>query len=717
MKKIVAFTGNPNAGKTTLFNELSGTRQYVGNWPGVTVEKKEAGMRGAQDIRLVDLPGTYSLSPYSSEERIARNYLIEEAPSLVVAVVDASNLERNLYLCSQLVEMGRPLLIALNMMDVVEKRKQCIDVKALSEKLGVPIYPVAAINGTGMDALRQGIEEALEAPLLPSKPLAMDEALEADLLAIEAALESVPEAQRRYVAMRLFEQDLEALASFSLTGEAKALAKAKAEAAAAREDDTPEGVVANARYEKIAALLDGVSERVGTEKVHGSDRIDRLVTSRIFGLPIFVLIMFFVYWISTFGGGIGDTVTGWTNDVFVGEMIQGNVASFVESIGASEFMQGLIVDGIVGGVGAVIGFLPQMAMLFFALSLLEQVGYMARVAFLMDRLFRRFGLSGKSFIPILVSSGCAVPGIMATRTIENERDRRMTIMLTPMIPCGAKLPVIALIAGAIFNEAWWFAPVIYFICIGTIVLSGIILKKFKYFAGEPAPFVMELPPYHLPSLKNLFRQIWERVSSFVAKAGTVILLSSIVIWLFTNLNFSFQMVSEQDESIFAQLAMRLEPLFAPLGFPYWQAIVGTVAGLVAKENLLSAMAVLYPIASDAAEAIVDDSTPLWTEVHKMFAGNPSALAAGLSWLSFNMLCIPCFAAIGSTRREMASSRWTWFTIAFQIGVAYLVAFILYHLLSLILAGVFGVMTVVAALLALLVLYLLFRPQPSFKKGA
>lgn len=711
MSHLFALAGNPNSGKTTLFNELTGANQYVGNWPGVTVEKKEGKLKKKKDIKVMDLPGIYSLSPYTLEEVIARDFILDEHPDVIINLVDGSNLERNLYLTTQLIELGVPVVVAMNMMDMVEKNRDVIDIEKLEDILGCEVVPITAVKGTGIDKLIEAAERAAEAGKTP-KPCKFSNEIEEALEKITAELPAdTPEALKRWYAVKVFERDEKALAKLGLAKEkADACEKIISDYEEALDDES-ECILSNERYDEIRKILGAFYTRSDRGELTKSDKIDKIITNRVLGLPIFIAIMFFVYWLSTFGAGPGTAITDWTNDVFVAEWIQGNVATFLESINTSEWLQGLVVDGIIGGVGAVIGFLPQMAILFLCLSFLEQVGYMARIAFLMDKVFRKFGLSGKSFVPILISTGCAVPGIMATRTIENDKDRRMTVMLTSFIPCGAKLPVIALIAGAVFGEAWWFAPLIFFACIAAIIISGIILKKTKWFAGEPAPFVMELPPYHWPNLKSLFLQIWERLSSFIVKAGTIILISSIIIWILSSLSWSFNLV-EAEDSILASIGRVFEPIFAPVGFGKWQAIAGTVSGLVAKENLISSMAILFPDISanaDVIEEIVDDSEPLWPHINELFTG-----AGAFAFLMFNMLCAPCFAAIGSIKREMGSKKWTWLTIAFQTVTAYVTALLIYQIGSLFAGGSFGFATAVAFVLLAGILYLLFRPDPYGK---
>lgn len=706
MSMTMALAGNPNSGKTTLFNALTGASQYVGNWPGVTVEKKEGRLRGHKDVKITDLPGIYSLSPYTLEEVIARDYLLEADVDVVINLVDGSNLERNLYLTTQVIEMGLPVVVALNMMDLVKKRRDKIDVASLSGKLGCPVIPITAVRGEGIDELIEAAIEAAEAKTLPNRVRLSDD-LEAVLDRLYGLVDGkVPETRTRWAAIKLFERDRRAIEKLMLPEAVTEAAEPIIAAYEAEKDDDSESLLTSERYEEIANLLSTGYVRARRAALSLSDKIDRVVTNRVLGLPIFIAVMFFVYWLATFGGGPGTIVTDWTNDVFVGEIIAGNAEAWLEGINAAPWLTGLLVDGIIAGVGAVIGFLPQMAILFIMLSLLEQIGYMARIAFLMDRLFRKFGLSGKSFIPILISSGCAVPGIMATRTIENDKDRRMTVMLTPFIPCGAKLPLIAMIAGAMFGDAWWFAPVIYFCCIAAIIVGGIILKKTRWFAGEPAPFVMELPPYHLPRLKALGLQVWERIRSFIVKAGTIILLSSIVIWLLSSFSWSFRMV-DSDQSILASIGRFFAPIFAPLGFGRWEAVVGTISGLVAKENLISSMAILIPDLAAVADDLVEESEPLWPYLASWFT-----TVGGFSFLLFNMLCAPCFAAIGSSRREMGSAGWTWATVGFQTGFAYVISFCYYQLASVIVGDfAFNFVTVIAIVVTALVLFLLFRPDP------
>lgn len=712
MSYVFALAGNPNSGKTTLFNDLTGASQYVGNWPGVTVEKKEGKLKGHKDVHVTDLPGIYSLSPYSLEEVIARDYLVDEKVDVVINLVDASNLERNLYLTTQILEMGLPVVVALNMMDRVNKQGDKIEAGKLSEMLGCPVVPIVAVKGQGVSELIAAAMKCAEKPESP-KTFSFSEPVEKALEGISELLPAaVPAKLKRWYSVKLFERDEKVLEKLSLSSDVKAKVEALVKEIETKEDDDSESILTHERYTEIRDTLKDVFTRSNRAHNTLSDKIDRIVTNRILGLPIFVVIMFVVYWFSTFSEGIGTKVTDWTNDVFVGEWIMGAASSLMETLHASEFVSGLFVDGAVAGVGAVIGFLPQMAMLFFFLSLLEQVGYMARVAFLMDRIFRKFGLSGKSFIPILVSSGCAVPGIMTTRTIENDKDRRMTIMLTSFIPCGAKLPVIALIAGAVFGGKWWFGPSIYFACIATIIISGIILKKTRWFEGDPAPFVMELPPYHIPQAKSLFLQIWERLKSFFVKAGTIIFLSSIIIWLLSNVGWNFA-IADPENSILASIGRFFAPLFVPVGFGKWQAVVGTFSGLVAKENLLASMAVLFPDIAAVADEMVDDSQAMWPHIQQLFTA-PGAFA----FLIFNMLCAPCFAAIGSISREMSSAKWTWLTLGFQTLAAYVGALLIFQLGTLFTGGGFGVGTAVALVVLAVLLYLLFRPDPykKAKKG-
>lgn len=700
----IALAGNPNCGKTTMFNDLTGSNQFVGNWPGVTVEKKEGKLKGHKDVIITDLPGIYSLSPYTLEEVVTRNYLIQEKPDVILNLVDGSNIERNLYLTTQLTEMGIPVVIALNMMDVVRKNGDHIDTKKLSDELGCPVIETSAVKGEGcMKAAEQAIAMAESAGEFSAKHT-FDHAVETALSEIESMVEGlVPAENSRWFAVKLFERDEKVLDSLSLAQNLKLRLEDIISELEKKEDDDAESIITNERYSYIAKLVGRCLQKKKTGMTT-SDKIDRIVTNRWLALPIFAVVMTLVYYISW--TTVGTIVTDFTNDTLFGEWISPAVENFLVRIGTADWLVGLIVEGIVGGVGAVLGFVPQMLVLFLLLCLLEDCGYMARVAFIMDRIFRRFGLSGKSFIPMLIGTGCGVPGIMASRTIEQDRDRKMTIMTTTFIPCGAKMPIVGLIAGALFGGAWWVAPSAYFIGVAAIVISGILLKKTKMFAGEPAPFVMELPAYHAPTAVNILRGTWERGWSFIKKAGTVILLASIFVWFTKSFGFvdgSFGMVEDMDASILAAIGGFVAPIFAPLGFGNWQSTVATVLGLVAKEEVVGVFGVLYGVAGDALE-LVEEGT--FNELGPI-AQHFTALSA-YSFLIFNLLCAPCFAAIGAIKREMNNPKWTWFAIGYQTVFAYTIALIVYQLGLLFTGGSFGIGTIAALVLLAAYIWLLVR---------
>ena len=699
MSLRIALAGNPNCGKTTLFNALTGSTQYVGNWPGVTVEKKEGKYRKQKDVIITDLPGIYSLSPYTLEEVVARNYLLKEKPDAILNIVDATNLERNLYLTTQCMELGIPVVIALNMMDIIEKNGDHINVKTLSDKLGVKIVEISALKGTGVDKAAEAAIDAAKKKTVPAYPRFSGE-VEGVLDSIRPVLNNVPADKQRWYEIKVFERDEKIGDQINYDKEAAEKIIAAAEK---KMDDDSESIITNERYEYISGLLEGSYVKKNAGSMTISDKIDRIVTNRWLAIPIFLLVMWVVYFLAI--NTIGAMGTDWVNDVLFGEIIPGAVEGFLDSIGTADWLKGLILDGIVAGVGAVLGFLPQMIVLFICLAFLEGCGYMARIAFIMDRIFRRFGLSGKSFIPMMVGTGCGVPGVMASRTIENERDRRMTIMTTTFIPCGAKLPIIGLIAGALFGNSALVGWSAYVVGIAAIVISGIILKKTKMFAGEPAPFVMELPAYHIPTLSSIFHSVWERASSFVKKAGTVILLATILVWFMSSfgfLNGSFQMLPEEDfmeHSILAALGNTVAWIFAPLGWGSWKPAVATVTGLIAKENVVGTFGILYKYGE-----VSEMGEEIWTNLQ----AEMTALA-GYSFLVFNLLCAPCFAAIGAIKREMNSARWTWFAIGYQCGFAYLASLVIYQIGS----AVTGNMNPVGLIVALAVLagtlYLLFRP--------
>ncbi len=700
----IALAGNPNCGKTTMFNDLTGSNQFVGNWPGVTVEKKEGKLKGNKDVIITDLPGIYSLSPYTLEEVVTRNYLIQEKPDVILNLVDGSNIERNLYLTTQLTEMGIPVVIALNMMDVVRKNGDHIDTKKLSDELGCPVIETSAVKGEGcMKAAEQAIAMAESAGEFSAKHT-FDHAVETALSEIESMVEGlVPAENSRWFAVKLFERDEKVLDSLSLAQNLKLRLEDIISELEKKEDDDAESIITNERYSYIAKLVGRCLQKKKTGMTT-SDKIDRIVTNRWLALPIFAVVMTLVYYISW--TTVGTIVTDFTNDTLFGEWISPAVENFLVRIGTADWLVGLIVEGIVGGVGAVLGFVPQMLVLFLLLCLLEDCGYMARVAFIMDRIFRRFGLSGKSFIPMLIGTGCGVPGIMASRTIEQDRDRKMTIMTTTFIPCGAKMPIVGLIAGALFGGAWWVAPSAYFIGVAAIVISGILLKKTKMFAGEPAPFVMELPAYHAPTAVNILRGTWERGWSFIKKAGTVILLASIFVWFTKSFGFvdgSFGMVEDMDASILAAIGSFVAPIFAPLGFGNWQSTVATVLGLVAKEEVVGVFGVLYGVAGDALELVEEGAFNELGPIAQHF----TALSA-YSFLIFNLLCAPCFAAIGAIKREMNNPKWTWFAIGYQTVFAYTIALIVYQLGLLFTGGSFGIGTIAALVLLAAYIWLLVR---------
>ena len=717
MRMKIALAGNPNCGKTTMFNDLTGSSQYVGNWPGVTVEKKEGRLRGHKDVIITDLPGVYSLSPYTLEEVVTRDYLANERPDAVIDLVDGTNLERNLYLTTQLLELGLPVVMALNMIDLVRKNGDQIDTQKLGAALGCEIIETSALKGTGsMEAAQKAIalagkKQAVEPKHQFSQPV--EEAL-AHIASLVNG--SVPSEQARWFAVKLFERDEKVQAACKFSADVTEKIEAAVSAVEKELDDDGESIITNERYTYIAQLMKNCVHKK-TKGLTTSDQIDRIVTNRWLALPIFAIIMFLVYYVSV--TTVGTIVTDFTNDTLFGEWIQPAVGGWMETVGAADWLTGLVVDGLIGGVGAVLGFVPQMFILFFFLSILEDCGYMARVAFIMDRIFRKFGLSGKSFIPMLISSGCGVPGIMATKTIENEKDRRMTIMTTTFIPCGAKLPIIALIFGAMFGteQGGWVAPLFYFLGIAAVILSGIMLKKTRMFAGDPAPFVMELPQYHLPAPKSVLIHMWERCRAFIIKAGTVIFVACGVVWFLSNfgwadggasfglLDMEDPLVNQMDFSILAYIGNAVAWIFAPLGFGTWQATVASISGLVAKENVVGTFGVLFGLA-DAGET----DPGLWTAVSGMLP----MLCTKLSFLAFNLLCAPCFAAIGAIKREMASAKWTAFAIGYQCVFAYAVALMIQQFGLLIAGAGFTVGSAAAVIVLLLMLYFLFRPAPDRK---
>ena len=701
----IALAGNPNSGKTTLFNALTGSNQFVGNWPGVTVEKKEGKLKGHNDVVITDLPGIYSLSPYSLEEVVARNYLIQERPDAILNIVDGTNLERNLYLTTQLLELSIPTVIAVNMADILAKTGEKINTEELSRRLGCDVVEISAMKGTGVKEVAAKAVAAARSGAAPRSEHHFAADVEEALASIEERLTGVvPPERSRFFAVKLFERDEKIAESAQGIPDVGDIIE-RVETA---HDDDAESIITNERYNYISSIIQGCYLKKAARTMTTSDKIDRWVTNRFLALPIFAAIITLVYYISV--TTVGDVVTSWTNDVLFGEIIPPMVENFLVSVGCAEWLQSLILDGIVAGVGAVLGFVPQMLVLFFFLAFLESCGYMARIAFILDRIFRRFGLSGKSFIPMLIGTGCGVPGIMASRTIENDRDRKMTIMTTTFIPCGAKLPIIALVAGAFFGNAWWVGPSAYFVGIAAIVCSGIILKKTRLFAGDPAPFVMELPAYHMPTLSNVLRSMWERGWSFIKKAGTVILLSTIVIWFTSTYGIvdgSFTAVEDLNQSFMAVIGQSFAWIFAPLGFGDWKAAVASINGLVAKENLVSTFGVLFGFAE-----VAEDGAEYWDLLRSSMS-----LAAGYSFLVFNLLCAPCFAAIGAIKREMNNTRWTLIAVGYQTVFAYAVSLCIYQFGTLLTGGGFGIGTIAAVAVAAGFLWLLTRPDPQKKKAA
>ncbi len=701
MHITIALAGNPNSGKTTMFNSLTGSNQYVGNWPGVTVEKKEGRLKGHKDIIIQDLPGIYSLSPYTLEEVVARNYLINDKPDAIINILDGTNIERNLYLTTQLIELGIPTVVAVNMIDIVRKNGDVLNLKKLGEALGCEVIETSALKGDGLrEATEKAVALAAGSDYQTNLPSVFDGSVEHAIAHIEESLEGrVPERYLRWYAIKLFERDEKILEELPLNTELKDHLEAHIAECEAEMDDTAESIITNQRYAYISKLVASAVKKKPRKGGSTSDKIDRIVTNRILALPIFALVMFCVYYISI--TTIGDLVTAFTNDTLFGEWIIGGLGTWFSSIGVSDWLTGLVVDGIIGGVGAVIGFVPQMLILFLMLSILEDIGYMARVAFIMDRIFRKFGLSGKSFIPMLIGSGCSVPGIMASRTIENERDRRMTVMTTSFIPCGAKMPIIALFAGALFGGSGWIATSAYFIGVAAVIISGIILKKTKPFAGKPAPFVLELPSYHVPAAVNVLRSTWERGWSFIRRAGTVILLSSIVLWFlqaFGVVNGVFQMVDDNNTSLLAGLGSIVSPIFAPLGFGSWKPAVATFTGLIAKENVVGTFGILYGFAE-----VAENGAEIWSQLAADFTG-----LTAYSFMLFNLLCAPCFAAMGAIKREMNSGKWTWAAIGYMTVFAYAVSLIVYQLGSFLAYGIFTAGTAVALLILTGIIWLMLR---------
>ena len=704
----IALAGNPNSGKTTLFNALTGSNQFVGNWPGVTVEKKEGKWKEDKEVVIMDLPGIYSLSPYTLEEVVARNYLITERPDAILNIVDGTNLERNLYLTTQLLELGIPVVMAINMMDIVRKNGDEINTKKLAEKLGCEVVTISALKGDGIkDAASRAVKHAGQKAGQESVHEFAPE-VENYLNEIEGRLGyEIPEEQKRFYAIKLFERDDKIKDAMKNAPDVEdIIARAEKEM-----DDDAESIITNERYSFIGSIIGDCLKKNKTQELTTSDKIDRIVTNRWLALPIFAAVMWLVYYVSV--TTVGSILTDWTNDTLFGEWIIPAAQSFFEGIGCADWLTGLIVDGVISGVGAVLGFVPQMLVLFIFLAFLESCGYMARIAFIMDRIFRKFGLSGKSFIPMLIGTGCGVPGVMASRTIENDRDRKMTVMTTTFIPCGAKLPIIALIAGALFDGASWVAPSAYFVGIAAIICSGIILKKTKMFAGDPAPFVMELPAYHMPTVGNVLRSMWERGWSFIKKAGTIITLSTIVVWFLLNfgwtdagfgmLNFDglegAAMEAAQAECVLAKIGNLIAWIFAPLGWGNWKMTVAAITGLVAKENVVGTFGQLFGFAE-----VAEDGQEIWGTL-----ANSMSQVAAYSFLVFNLLCAPCFAAMGAIKREMNNAKWFWFAIGYQCLLAYLVALCIFQFGTLFTGGGFGIGTVAAIVILIGFLYMLFRP--------
>ncbi len=703
MEIKIALAGNPNCGKTTLFNSLTGSNQYVGNWPGVTVEKKEGRLKGAKDVMIQDLPGVYSLSPYTLEEAVARGYLINEKPDAILNIVDGVNIERNLYLTTQLIELGLPVVVAVNMIDLVHKNGDQIDLKKLSESLGCAVVEMSALKGQGGMEAAQKAAELARSQQAAEPPHVFNGSVEHAIAHIEESISGlVSPRYLRWYAIKVFERDQQVLTELALDAELKSHLEQHIADCEQELDDDAESIITNQRYSYISGVVGkAVKKKAAKHSLSTSDKIDQIVTNRILALPIFAAVMFLVYYIAI--GTVGDWVTGWTNDVLFGEMIPPAVEGWMTGLGCADWLVGLVVDGIIGGVGAVLGFVPQMLVLFLMLSILEDIGYMARVAFIMDRIFRKFGLSGKSFIPMLIGSGCGVPGVMASRTIENERDRRMTIMTTCFVPCGAKLPIIGLFAGALFGGSGLVAVSAYFVGVAAIVLSGIMLKKTKAFAGDPAPFVMELPQYHVPSANNVLRATWERGWSFIKRAGTVILASSIILWFLQGFGFAdgaFGMVEDNNSSLLAAIGSGVAFVFKPLGFGDWQSTVATVTGLIAKENVVSTFGVLFHLGEEVAE----DAPDLLAAV----ALHYTQLAA-YSFMLFNLLCAPCFAAMGAIKREMNNAKWTLGAIGYMCGFAYVVSLIVYQLGGLFTGETsFGLGTIAALACLAGLLCLIFR---------
>ena len=708
MSVKIALAGNPNCGKTTLFNALTGSNQFVGNWPGVTVEKKEGKLKGHKDVTIMDLPGIYSLSPYTLEEVVARNYLINERPDAIINIVDGTNIERNLYLSTQIMEVGIPVVMAVNMMDLVEKAGDKIHTDKLSKLLGCEVVEISALKGTGIQKAAEKAISLAERKNEVTPVHEFDSKVEDAITAVGTMLGTdIPEAQKRFFAIKLLEKDDKIKEQMKSVPDVSAEIKTLEDAF----DDDTESIITNERYVYISSIIGKCVTKGQKGGMTVSDKIDRIVTNRWLALPIFAVVMFIVYYVSI--TTVGGFLTDWTNDVLFGDIIPPAIEKALVAVNCADWLQGLILDGIVAGVGAVLGFVPQMLVLFIFLAFLEGCGYMARVAFIMDRIFRKFGLSGKSFIPMLIGSGCGVPGIMASRTIESDRDRKMTIMTTTFVPCGAKLPIIALIAGAFFNNAGWVAWSAYFVGVAAIICSGIILKKTKMFSGEPAPFVMELPAYHMPTVGNVLRSMWERGWSFIKKAGTIILLSTIILWFLMSFGWvdgKFGMLDAEqlNDSILASIGNVIAPIFAPLGWTKagegWKMAVAAITGLIAKENVVATFGMLFGFAE-----VAEDGSEIWGNLAQVMTP-----IAAYGFLVFNLLCAPCFAAMGAIKREMNNAKWFWFAIGYQCGLAYIVSLCIYQFGTLFTGGGFGLWTVVAVVLLIAFLYMLFRPYKESK---
>ena len=708
MSVKIALAGNPNCGKTTLFNALTGSNQFVGNWPGVTVEKKEGKLKGHKDVTIMDLPGIYSLSPYTLEEVVARNYLINERPDAIINIVDGTNIERNLYLSTQIMELGIPVVMAVNMMDLVEKAGDKIHTDKLSKLLGCEVVEISALKGTGIQKAAEKAISLAERKNEVTPVHEFDSKVEDAITAVGTMLGmDIPEAQKRFFAIKLLEKDDKIKEQMKSVPDVSAEIKTLEDAF----DDDTESIITNERYVYISSIIGKCVTKGQKGGMTVSDKIDRIVTHRWLALPIFAVVMFIVYYVSI--TTVGGFLTDWTNDVLFGDIIPPAIEKALVAVNCADWLQGLILDGIVAGVGAVLGFVPQMLVLFIFLAFLEGCGYMARVAFIMDRIFRKFGLSGKSFIPMLIGSGCGVPGIMASRTIESDRDRKMTIMTTTFVPCGAKLPIIALIAGAFFNNAGWVAWSAYFVGVAAIICSGIILKKTKMFSGEPAPFVMELPAYHMPTVGNVLRSMWERGWSFIKKAGTIILLSTIILWFLMSFGWvdgKFGMLDAEqlNDSILASIGNVIAPIFAPLGWTKagegWKMAVAAITGLIAKENVVATFGMLFGFAE-----VAEDGSEIWGNLAQVMTP-----IAAYGFLVFNLLCAPCFAAMGAIKREMNNAKWFWFAIGYQCGLAYIVSLCIYQFGTLFTGGGFGLWTVVAVVLLIAFLYMLFRPYKESK---